>query len=294
MATVLVGTTNRAMLVTLFLAGVLCACRPAGDGHASPTAGSAPTVLVQNADAPIMPMDGGEDASSEAVSRDAGILVPIVGSFYEDYVEIFDRKISEDGRFVVILENFYSAEPSTRYTNTELPNRYLMVKRVDDDAEVFRLLIDTPGDHCGAPPTAPTWVQSAPVCAERQARADAFLSRHKWVRLPVFEMDPAARDVACSQKPQRQRLVFRNLEITIGALRVIVTRPTGDVLVDRKLKAWRVFRDSPVPPNDAFFVDLIGLNIERRTLLVEVGFCGTIANADTDPRFHAIRIPPID
>src|SRR5687768_10829929 len=138
MATVLVGTTNRAMLVILFLAGMLYACRPAGDGHASPTAGPAPSVVVQNEDAAIMLTDGGEDASSETVSVDAGTLVPLVGYVYPYYGELLSRKISEDGQLVAIFENFYSAEPSTRYTNTELPSRYLIVKRIDDDAEVFR------------------------------------------------------------------------------------------------------------------------------------------------------------
>ena len=284
MATVLVGTTNRAMLVTLFLAGMLCACRPAGDGHASPTAGSAPTVVVQNEDAAIMPTNGGEDASSEAVSGDAGTLVPIVGYVYPYHSDFFSRKISDDGQLVAIWENFYDAEPSTRYTNTELPRTYLVVKRVDDDAEVFRLLLDAPGDYCGSP-------YAKPVCEKRQARVDAFLSRHKWGgMLPNFKMDPPA----CSQKPQRQRLAFRNLEITSSALRVIVTRPNGDILVDRKLKGWKIFQDEPIPPNDLFFIDSIGVSIEQRVLLVEVGSCGGAANADTDPRFHAIRLPPID
>lgn len=234
-----------------------------------------------------MPTDGGEDSSKEAVSGDAGTLVPIVGSVYPSYIELFKREVSEDGQFVALRENLYHGEPSSRYTSVnENPRRYLIVKRVDDDAEVFRLLLNVPGDKCGHP-------HAVSVCEERQARADAFLSRHKWVKFPEFMMDPASR-AACSQKPQRQRLAFRNLEITSGALRVIATRPSGDILVDRKLKGWRVFQDEPIPPNDLFYVDSIGLSIEKRVLLVGVRPCGGYANSDTDPRFHAIRLPPID
>lgn len=280
MATVLVNVTTLGMRAALWLSCALfSACRPAGDGSASSAVGSTPTINVQGP-APTPTAEAGDIL---VPLSDGGSLVPIVGYVFErhpDYDLILGRKVSEDGSLVAIWENLYAGKEQNA-------DRYLIVKRVDGDKEVARFLINESGDNCGFP-------SAAPVCNERQARADEFLSRHKWTKLSLFQMEPGVQDHACHHTPQRQRLTFENAEITFGDLRVVVAKPTGDILVDRKLPGWRVFASKPIPPPDAFFVHFIGLSLERRVLLIALRYCGSIGNADVDTHYYAIRLPEIN
>jgi hypothetical protein len=283
MATVLVGATLLQTLATLWLASALvCGCRSPGDGPAAATTGSTPIVNLQSTPLQVPIADAGFDTDEAGAARDEGLLIPLEGYVYESHPEYdirMGRKVSEDGSLVALWQNLGPNDPEA-----DPSNHYLIVKRVDGDKEVARFLLETYSDRCGT-------VYASPVCAERKARADAFLSRHKWAKLQLFWLEPNALYPACDMRPQRQRLAFKNLEVTFGELRVVVAKPTGDVLVDRKLPGWRVHAGEGIPPARAFFAGFVGLSLERRVLLIALNYCGLVANADTDTRFHAIRLP---
>jgi hypothetical protein len=283
MATVLVGAMGQQTWAKLWLISALvCGCRSPGDGPTAATTGSTPVVNLQSAPLQVAIADAGSEADEAGAPRDEGSLIPLEGSVYDRHPD-FDihlgRKVSEDGSLIAVWEYLGPAEDGA-----DPSNHTVIVKRVDGDKEIARFFLGEMSDECLS-------AHAKPICAGRQARADAVLSKHKWVNLRLFWMDPNALYPACDTRPQRQRLAFKNLEVTFGDLRLVVTKPTGDILVDRKLPGWRVFAGESIPPPKAFFVGFVGLSLERRVLLVGLDYCGLVANADTDTRFHAIRLP---
>jgi hypothetical protein len=227
-------------------------------------------------------MDAGSERDEVGAPRDERSLIPLEGFVYDrhpDYDIHLGRKVSEDGSLIAVWEYLGPAEGEA-----DRSNHTVIVKRVDGDKEIARFFLGDMSDEC-------LTAHAKPICAGRQARADAVLSKQKWVNLRLFSMDPVTE--YCRASAKSQRLAFRELQITVAALRVVVTKPTGDVLVDRRLPAWRLFPDEPIPPPRGFYVFFVGLSLTQRVLLVAIKACGSASNADNDPRFHAIRLPEI-
>jgi hypothetical protein len=226
--------------------------------------------------------DAGSEADEAGAPRDDRSLIPLEGYVddrHPDYDSNLGRKVSEDGSLIAVWEYLGPNDPEA-----DPSNHYVIVKRVDGDKEIARFFLGDMSDGC-------LTAHAKPICAKRQARADALLSKHKWLNLRLFWMEPGTD--YCYTQRERQRLTFRDFQITITALRVVVTKPTGDILVDRRLSGWRLFPDKPIPPARGFYALSVGLSLAQRVLLVEIEACSNASNADNDPRFHVIRLPEI-
>jgi hypothetical protein len=279
-----VGIPSRSAIVLASIA-LLCGCRPKAD---PPVSGSSTVVI------PPAPVSASADASRDIghkKGREARdpivgfrLTAPPDGNTYP--------KVSAAGDIVAIWTHVHEVEEEDGPTAL-----YLLGKRVDTDEEIARLLLEyplgSPEQYCRTPGSPKLLDCPANEVAERKVRATTFLGGREWRDLSTFSMAPELE--GCSEDGKLQSLSFPNVTITFSNLTLRVAKPSGEVLIERKLPPWKVYGTYPrVVQPGLFFAPFIGLDLERRVLLVGLSYCEIAVRGDHNYRFHTVRLPQLE
>jgi hypothetical protein len=199
-------------------------------------------------------------------------------------------KISEDGSVVAAWTDVF--EPPEKEDGAE--TRYLLAKRVDDDKEFFRLMLEYPAGNeyqiCkprrGECPEA--------VLRQRKEREQQFLSRHHWNELDYFSMEYVTKADEFHNCERPQRLTFPDLDISFDDLILRISKPSGDLLLERKLPGWNALikPSRPGVPSE-YYVMLVAIDFSRRVLVLALDYCAPGSATDFNLRFHAVRLPQL-
>lgn len=250
-----------------------------------PTSAAVPTIVV-----PSPPADNGSRFDAGAVVN-TWMPDPIIGSrSKEDPWRNPDAKVSDDGQIVAIWTNV--APPDQGEGDSK--DRYLIAMRVDAGAEMFRMMVDRfpPSDVelCG--PKRKECTESE--LATRRQRERQFLLKHSWTPLERFDMEfPEVKDEYNKSCSGPQRLVFPNLDVFFDDLVLRLSKPSGELFLERRFPGWSTYRGSPAPGDPKlYFIRFLAMDRARRVLLVGIGYCHPGA-IDSNLRFHTIRLPPL-
>lgn len=276
----------RGIAATL-LCSLFFGCRSTNEKELpSPQSVAVPTVVVSGAP-PDKGIARGSDAGAEG---DSWMAEPIVGSrANEDPWRDPDAKVSDDGQIVAIWTNV--APPDQGEGDSK--DRYLIAKRVDADAEIFRMMVDRfpPSDVELCPPKRTLCTESE--LADRRQRERQFLWQHTWTPLERFHMEfSEAKDDYMQGCTRPQRLVFPNLAVFFDDLVLRLSRPSGGLILERRFPGWNphVGSSTPVDPR-LYFIRFVAMDRARHVLLVGLAYCP--AGVDYNLRFHTIRLPPL-
>jgi hypothetical protein len=206
---------------------------------------------------------------------------------------IHHPRIANDGSVVAVWTNFVDPK-----REEDLTQRYFFAKRVSDDKELQKTLFEWPigekDQYC--PDAGSLYYQcSDSVVRERKALVNNFLAAYRWNDMNCYVM--RRMDDFCATP---QKLLFSDMDIRFNDLVLRIAKPSGEVLLERKLPPWNVYphlqaSDDPqyFGNPDHFEVDFIAIDFGSQTMLVALTYCEPGISVDANLRFHVLQFPPI-
>ena len=272
-----------------FLVTMLIGCKSSNEIPS--IASGNPSIATVSISAPQSSQSARTQEPSNADAKHQPIPEPFIGKRVWRRWKNSVVKVSEDAGVVAIWTDVF--EPPEQEDGAE--TRYLFAKRVEDDTEFFRLMLEYPAGNKEHQLCRPRWDECPEaVLRQRREREQQFLSRYHWNELNYFVMEYVTKGDEFHTCERPQRLAFSDMDITFDDLILRISKPSGGVLLERKLLGWNALikPSRPGAPTE-YYVMLAAIDFSRRVLVLALDYCAPGSATDFNLRFHAVRLPQL-